>query len=160
MVYLADVVSTVTGEHYTRDFPTVDIFAPRVCRSRRSTPAPAATPARSRTAGSIQVRDDVSLLKGNHALKIGVNFNYLWHLGILNGNEHYATRRLLRRSVDDPQQHQRPVSAGLPDARHREPVAAGQRRRGQRSGVLGGHDQQRAADLDVVPGRLAHQSPD
>jgi hypothetical protein len=38
-----------------------------------------------------QIRDDVSLLHGNHAMKFGANFNYLWHLGIRNGNEHYAT---------------------------------------------------------------------
>ena len=38
-----------------------------------------------------QIKDDVSLLKGNHQLKMGVNFNRLYNLGILNGNEHYAT---------------------------------------------------------------------
>jgi len=38
-----------------------------------------------------QVRDDLSFLKGNHQLKMGANFNYLWHLGIRNGNEHFAT---------------------------------------------------------------------
>ena len=62
---------------------------------------------------------------------------------------------LLRRPVGDPEQHQRPVSPGLPDARHRPAVAAGQRRRDQRPGVLGGHAQHGASVLDVVPGRLA-----
>ena len=75
-----------------------------------------------------QIKDDVSLLKGNHALKIGVNFDRLHHLGILNGNEHFATFALLRRPVGDLQQHQWPGTAGLPDARHRPAVAAGQRR--------------------------------
>jgi len=90
MVYLADVVSNITGEHYTRDFPSVNIFAPRISFPTVSTGA-------GGDAGTIsdrmvyQVRDDLSLLKGNHALKMGANFNYLWHLGIRNGNEHYAT---------------------------------------------------------------------
>ena len=34
MIYLADVVDAVTGKHYTRDFPNVDILAPG-CRSHR-----------------------------------------------------------------------------------------------------------------------------
>ena len=38
-----------------------------------------------------QIRDDVSLLAGTHALKFGANYNYLPHLGILNANEHFAT---------------------------------------------------------------------
>jgi hypothetical protein len=90
MVYLADVVSNITGEHYTRDFPTVDIFAPRLS-------FPSVTTGAGGDAGTqsdrmvYQIRDDLSLLKGNHQLKMGVNFNYLWHLGIRNGNEHYAT---------------------------------------------------------------------
>jgi hypothetical protein len=90
MVYLADVVSSITGEHYTRDFPTVDIFAPRLN-------FPSVTTGAGGDAGTqsdrmvYQIRDDLSLLKGNHQLKMGANFNYLWHLGIRNGNEHYAT---------------------------------------------------------------------
>jgi len=90
MTYLADVVSNITGEHYTRDFPTINIFAPRLS-------FPAVNTGAGGDAGTqsdrmvYQVRDDLSLLKGNHQLKTGVNFNYLWHLGIRNGNEHYAT---------------------------------------------------------------------
>jgi hypothetical protein len=90
MVYLADVVSNITGKHYTRDFPTVELFAPRLSFPSVNTGA-------GGDAGTIsdrmvyQIRDDVSLLHGNHAMKFGANFNYLWHLGILNGNEHYAT---------------------------------------------------------------------
>ena len=90
MTYLADVVSNITGEHYTRDFPTVNIFAPRLS-------FPAVNTGAGGDAGTqsdrmvYQIRDDLSLLKGNHQLKTGVNFNYLWHLGIRNGNEHYAT---------------------------------------------------------------------
>jgi len=90
MVYLADVVSNINGKHYTRDFPSVDIFAPRIS-------FPSVTTGAGGDAGTqsdrmvYQIRDDLSMLKGNHQLKTGVNFNYLWHLGIRNGNEHYAT---------------------------------------------------------------------
>jgi len=90
MIYLADVVSNITGEHYTRDFPRVNLFAPRLS-------FPSVTTGAGGDAGTqsdrmvYQIRDDVSLLSGNHAMKLGANFNYLWHLGILNGNEHYAT---------------------------------------------------------------------
>ena len=87
--------------------------------SPRSTPAPAATPERWPTARCSRSENDVSLLQGNHSLKFGANFNDLHHLGILNGNEHFATLDVLRRPVGDLQQHQRPISAGLPDARHR-----------------------------------------
>ena len=90
MVYLADVVSNITGEHYTRDFPTVDIFAPRLSFPSVNTGAGGDAGTQSDRM-VYQLRDDLSLLKGNHQLKMGVNFNYLWHLGIRNGNEHYAT---------------------------------------------------------------------
>ena len=90
MVYLADVVSNITGTHYTRDFPTVDIYAPRISFPSVNTGAGGDAGTQSDRM-VYQLRDDLSLLKGNHALKMGVNFNYLWHLGIRNGNEHYAT---------------------------------------------------------------------
>src|SRR4029453_11580189 len=93
----ADVVSNITGEHYTRDFPTVDIFAPRLN-------FPSVTTGAGGDAGTqshrivYQTRGALSLLKGNHQLKTGFNFNYLRHLGIRNGNEHYATLMFF----DDP----------------------------------------------------------
>ena len=68
---LSDVHSDITGEHYTRDFPNVNYLpAPPVVpvgqhrrrRRRRSD-------RRIRTV--IQIRDDVSLLTGTHALKFG-----------------------------------------------------------------------------------------
>jgi hypothetical protein len=95
--YLADVWSRATGEHYTRDFPNVNIFAPRLM-------FPAVNTGAGGDAGTMadryvfQIKDDMSLLTGNHALKLGVNFNRLYHLGILNGNEHYATLNFF----DDP----------------------------------------------------------
>jgi carboxypeptidase family protein len=90
MDYLADVVDATTGKHFTRDFPTIDILSPRLSFPLVNTGAggDAGTQSLRRV---YQVRDDVSLLKGTHAMKFGVNFNYLWHLGILNGNEMFAT---------------------------------------------------------------------
>ena len=67
----------------------------------------------------------------------------------------FRDAHVLRRSVGDPQQQQRALSAGLPDARDRAAVAAGQRRRRQRRRVLGREPQGRESVLDVVPGRLA-----
>ena len=97
MDYLADVVDQVTGKHYTRDFPAVDLLAPRLSFPTVNTGAggDAGTQSLRRV---YQLRDDVSLLSGNHAMKFGGNFNYLWHLGILNGNEHFATYTFF----DDP----------------------------------------------------------
>ena len=95
--YLADVWSRASGEHYTRDFPKVNIFAPRLAFPLVNTGA-------GGDGGTLadrwvfQVKDDVSLLHGNHSFKFGFNFNRLYHLGILNGNEHYATLTFF----DDP----------------------------------------------------------
>ena len=90
MIYLADVVSATTGEHYTRDFPAVNILSPRLSFPTVNTGA-------GGDGGTLsdrwvqQIRDDMSLLKGNHALKFGANYNRLQDLGILNGNEHFAS---------------------------------------------------------------------
>jgi Carboxypeptidase regulatory-like domain/TonB dependent receptor len=97
MDYLADVVDAVTGKHYTRDFPSIDILGPRLS-------FPAVTTGAGGDAGTqslrrvYQIRDDVSLLAGDHSLKFGANYNFLWHLGILNGNEMFATLTFF----DDP----------------------------------------------------------
>jgi hypothetical protein len=97
MVYLADVVDQITGKHYTRDFPTVDLLAPRLSFPSVNTGAGGDAGTQS-TRRVYQLRDDVSLLEGNHALKFGANYNYLYHLGILNGNEMFATVQFF----DDP----------------------------------------------------------
>ena len=70
MVYLADVVSNITGEHYTRDFPTVDIFAPRISFPTVNTGAGGDAGTQSDRM-VYQLRDDLSLLKGNHAVEDG-----------------------------------------------------------------------------------------
>jgi hypothetical protein len=95
--YLADVWDRSSGLHYTRDFPNVDILAPRL-------DFPTVVTGAGGDGGTIadryvyQFKDDVSLLRGNHSLKMGVNFNYLQRLGILNGNEHFASLEFF----DDP----------------------------------------------------------
>ena len=66
--------------------------------SRRSRQAPAATPERSPTARYFKSRTMCRCCDGNHAFKFGANFNLLYHLGILNGNEHFATFEFF----DDP----------------------------------------------------------
>jgi len=97
--YLADVVSNITGQHYTRDFPNVDYtaFSPGLEFPSVTTGARGDGGTRADRWVN-QVRNDFSLLQGNHALKFGVNFNRLYHLGILNGNEHFATLEFF----DDP----------------------------------------------------------
>jgi type 1 fimbria pilin len=97
MIYLADVVDAATGKHFTRDFPSIDILAPRISFPTVNTGAGGDAGTQS-TRRVYQLRDDVSLLEGSHSLKMGVNYNYLWHLGILNGNEMFATLTFF----DDP----------------------------------------------------------
>ena len=94
---LSDLNSAVTGEHYTRDFPNVNIFPPRLAFPSITTGAGGAGGSRTDT-GLMQIRDDVSLLTGTHALKFGANFGYLPRLGVLNANEHFATLTFF----DDP----------------------------------------------------------
>src|SRR5262245_34814420 len=94
---LSDVTSAVTGEHYTRDFPRVPIFPPRLSFPTVNTGAGGAGGSLTDTY-VIQIKDDVSLLTGNHALKFGANFNSLPDLGLLNANEHFATLQFF----DDP----------------------------------------------------------
>jgi len=89
--YLADVVSNITGEHYTRDFPRVNYtsFSPGL-------EFPSVTVGARGDAGTManrwvnQIRNDTSILRGSHSMKFGANFNRLHNLGILNGNEHFA----------------------------------------------------------------------
>jgi hypothetical protein len=94
---LSDLNSAITGEHYSRDFPNVNIFPPRLAFPSITTGAGGAGGSLTDT-GLIQIRDDVSLLTGTHALKFGANFGYLPRLGILNANEHFATLTFF----DDP----------------------------------------------------------
>jgi hypothetical protein len=99
MVYLADVVSNITGEHYTRDFPTVDIFAPRLS-------FPSVTTGAGGDAGTqsdrmvYQIRDDLSLLKGNHQLKTGCQLQLPLAPRYSQRQRALCDRRVLRRSVN------------------------------------------------------------
>jgi carboxypeptidase family protein/TonB-dependent receptor-like protein len=94
---LSDLNSAITGEHYSRDFPNVNIFPPRLAFPTINTGAGGAGGSLTDT-GLMQIRDDVSLLEGTHALKFGANFGYLPRLGVLNANEHFATLTFF----DDP----------------------------------------------------------
>jgi hypothetical protein len=87
--YLADVVDASTGLHYTRDFPNVNVLAPQLV-------FPSVTTNAGNDGGSksfrrvYEAKDELSLLEGNHALKMGVNYENLWHLGLLNSNQMMA----------------------------------------------------------------------
>jgi hypothetical protein len=94
---LSDVVSAITGEHYTRDYPNVAVFPPRLDFPSVNTGAGGA-------GGSVtdtylfQIKDEVSLQTGQHALKFGANYHRFRDLGLLNANEHFATVEFF----DDP----------------------------------------------------------
>jgi len=94
---LTDVHSVITGEHYDRDFPNVNFFPPRLSFPTVNTGAGGSS-GNVTDYEMVQIRDDVSLLAGNHAFKFGGNFEYSFRLGVLNGNEHFATLTFF----DDP----------------------------------------------------------
>ncbi len=94
---LSDVMSAITGEHYTSNFPNVPIFPPRLAFPSVNTGAGGGGGTITDTS-VIQIKDDVSLQMGTHALRFGANFNYLPDIGLLNGNEHFATLTFF----DDP----------------------------------------------------------
>ena len=86
---LSDTVSQITGEHFMRDYPNVPLFPLRLAFPGVNTGA-------GGQAGSItdtqlyQLKDEVSLQSGTHAMKFGVNYNYLNDIGLLNGNALYG----------------------------------------------------------------------
>ncbi len=86
---LSDTVSQITGEHFMRDYPTVPLFPLRLAFPGVNTGA-------GGQAGSItdtqmvQLKDEVSVQTGTHAVKFGVNYNYLKDIGLLNGNALYG----------------------------------------------------------------------
>jgi len=89
---LSDVTSAITGQHYTRDFPNVAVFS-----NPPSLAFPTVTVGAGGAGGSltdtyvIQLKDDISQLRGNHALRTGVDIKALPKLGLLNANEHFPT---------------------------------------------------------------------
>ena len=86
---LSDTVSQITGEHFMRDYPNVPLFPLRLAFPGVHTGA-------GGQAGSItdtqlyQLKDEVSLQTGTHALKFGVNYNFMKDIGLLNGNALYG----------------------------------------------------------------------
>ena len=95
--WLSGVESVITGEHYTRDFPNVAPFPTRLSFPSVNTGAGGAGGSQSHRY-LFQVRDDVSWLAGNHALKTGANYNRFTKLGVRNLNEHFPTHAFF----DDP----------------------------------------------------------
>jgi hypothetical protein len=97
MRFLGDSVSNITGGHYIRDFPNVDIFPPSLA-------FPTVESGQGGAGGTmsnryvIQIKDDFSAQTGSHSIKLGANFNELQNLGIINANEHFATLTFF----DDP----------------------------------------------------------
>ena len=94
---LSDSTSVITGEHYTRDFPRVPVFPPRLSFPSVNTGAGGGSGSITDT-NLYQLKDEISLQSGTHALKTGVNYNFLQDIGLLNGNEHYPTLTFF----DDP----------------------------------------------------------
>jgi hypothetical protein len=90
MRFLGDSMSNITGEHYIRDFPNVDIFPPRLQFPTVVTGQGGAGGTKSNRY-VIQIKDDFSAQIGSHSLKLGANYNNLQNLGIINANEHFAT---------------------------------------------------------------------
>ena len=127
---ISDVTSAITGEHYTRDFPNVDIFPPRLSFPAVNTGA-GGTGGATADVDKFQIRDDVSLLTGTHGLKFGVELHLPPRPGHPQRQRALRDALLLRRSVGDSEQQQRALSAGLSDAGHRPAMAAGQRRCGE-----------------------------
>ena len=90
MNFLGDSMSNITGEHYIRDFPNVDIFPPRLS-------FPTVVTGQGGAGGTmsnryvIQIKEDFSAQIGTHSIKLGANYNDLQNLGIINANEHFAS---------------------------------------------------------------------
>ena len=94
---LSDIVSSVTGEHYRRDFPNVPLFPARLAFPSVNTGAGGAGGSLT-DAYVLQFKDEMSMLVGQQTLKFGVNYNNLPRLGLKNANEHFATLTFF----DDP----------------------------------------------------------
>jgi hypothetical protein len=150
MDYLADVVDAVTGKHYARlserrpARPASGVSVRDHGRRRRCRdPVAAARLPASRRRFAAERR---SLAEIRCELQLPV------------ASRHPQRQRdvrdpdVLRRSVDDHQQHERALSAGIPDAGHFAHVAASERGRGWRPGLLGRHDHQCATVRHVDPG--------
>src|SRR5688572_2297971 len=111
---LSDIVSSITGEHYRRDFPNVPLFPARLAFPSVNTGAGGAGGSLT-DAYVLQFKDEMSLLVGQQTLKFGVNYNNLPRLGLKNANEHFATLTffddpsvILSNSVRYPQGFQTP----------------------------------------------------
>ena len=116
-----DRLSDVDEHHHGRALharlPERATSSRRACRSRRSTPAPAAPAERSPIRYVIQIKDDVSLQSGHPRAEVRRQLQLPARHRHPERERALRDAHLLRRSVGDPQQQQRALSAGLPDAR-------------------------------------------
>ena len=94
---LSDTRSEITGESYMVNFPNTKLFPLRLAFPSVNTGA-------GGQAGSItdtqlyQIKDEVSMQTGTHAVKFGANYNFLKNIGLLNGNALYGVLTFF----DDP----------------------------------------------------------
>jgi hypothetical protein len=94
---LSDTISVFTDRYFMRNYPNEP-------RAPLQLNFPSVDFGAGGQAGSItdtqlyQVKDEVSLQSGSHAVKFGVNYNFLNDIGLLNGNDLYGTLSFF----DDP----------------------------------------------------------
>ena len=86
MVWFSDSFSNLTGGHYLRDFPTIDVYPPSL--EFPSVTTGLASGGSKSDRWVLQLRDDVSLSLGTHTLKFGGNYNRLVDLGVVSASQH------------------------------------------------------------------------
>jgi hypothetical protein len=89
MKRLSDTISVFTNRYFMANYPNEPMFPPQLA-------FPSVEFGAGGQAGSItdtqmfQLKDEVSLQTGTHAVKFGVNYNFLNDIGLLNGNDLYG----------------------------------------------------------------------
>jgi hypothetical protein len=89
MKRLSDTISVFTNQYFMANYPNEPRFPPQLA-------FPSVEFGAGGQAGSItdtqmfQLKDEVSLQTGTHAIKFGVNYNFLNDIGLLNGNDLYG----------------------------------------------------------------------
>ena len=94
---LSDTISVFTDRYFMRNYPNEPLSPVQLA-------FPSVEFGAGGQAGSItdtqlyQVKDEVSLQSGSHAVKFGFNYNFLNDIGLLNGNDLFGTLSFF----DDP----------------------------------------------------------
>ena len=96
MVWFSDSFSNITGGHYLKDFPAVDIYTPNLTFPSVNVSQGSGGSKSDRWV--LQLKDDVSLSLGTHTLKFGANYNRLIDLGVISGSQHMVSLAFF----DDP----------------------------------------------------------